>query len=72
MGFFPVDDETLRYLERTGRPADVVQRVERYCKEQELFRTDATPDPVFSATLELDLSTIEPSLAATVLSSSRR
>jgi aconitate hydratase A / 2-methylisocitrate dehydratase len=63
MGFFPVDDETLRYLERTGRGTDVVQRVERYCKEQELFRTDATPDPVFSATLELDLSTIGPSLA---------
>jgi aconitate hydratase len=63
MGFFPVDDETLRYLERTGRPAEVVQRVERYCKEQALFRTDATPDPVFSATLELDLSTIVPSLA---------
>jgi aconitate hydratase len=63
MGFFPVDDETLRYLERTGRGADVVQRVERYCKEQELFRTDATPDPVFSATLELDLSSIVPSLA---------
>jgi aconitate hydratase len=63
MGFFPVDDETLRYLERTGRPAEVVGRVERYCKEQELFRTDATPDPVFSATLELDLSSIVPSLA---------
>jgi aconitate hydratase len=63
MGFFPVDDETLRYLERTGRGADVVQRVERYCKEQELFRTDAMPDPVFSTTLELDLSTIVPSLA---------
>src|SRR5262249_54336504 len=63
MGFFPVDDETLRYLERTGRGADVVQRVERYCKEQELFGTDATPDPVFSATLEPDLSTIGPSLA---------
>jgi aconitate hydratase len=63
MGFFPVDDETLRYLERTGRPADVVQRVERYCKEQELFRTDATPDPVFTATLELDLSSVVPSLA---------
>ncbi len=63
MGFFPVDDETLRYLERTGRGADAVQRVERYCKEQELFRTDATPDPVFSATIELDLASIVPSLA---------
>ena len=63
MGFFPVDDETIRYLERTGRPADVVDRVGRYCKEQGLFRTAETPDPEFSATLELDLSTLEPSLA---------
>ena len=63
MGFFPVDEETLRYLERTGRGRDVVERVERYCKEQGLFRTDATPDPVFSTTLELDLSTVESSLA---------
>jgi aconitate hydratase len=63
MGFFPVDAETLRYLERTGRRREAVERVERYCKEQGLFRTDATPDPVFSTTLELDLSTIVPSLA---------
>jgi aconitate hydratase len=63
MGFFPVDAETLRYLERTGRGRETVERVERYCKEQGLFRTDATPDPVFSATLDLDLSTIVPSLA---------
>ncbi len=63
MGFFPVDHETIRYLERTGRPAEVVDRVERYCKEQGLFRTAETPDPEFSAILELDLSTLEPSLA---------
>ncbi|HEY7503787.1 MAG TPA: aconitate hydratase AcnA, partial [Gemmatimonadales bacterium] len=63
MGFFPVDAETLRYLERTGRGRQLVDRVERYCKEQSLFRTDATPDPVFSTTLELDLGTIVPSLA---------
>jgi len=63
VGFFPVDAETLRYLERTGRDPDVVDRVERYCKEQGLFRTDATPDPEFTTTLELDLSTIVPSLA---------
>jgi aconitate hydratase len=63
MGFFPVDAETLRYLERTGRSREVVDRVERYCKEQGLFRTDATPDPVFSTTLELDLSTVVSSLA---------
>jgi aconitate hydratase len=63
MGFFPVDAETLRYLERTGRGRETVERVERYCKEQNLFRTDATPDPVFSTTLDLDLSSIESSLA---------
>jgi len=63
MGFFPVDDETLRYLERTGRTPDEVDLVERYCKEQGLFRSKATPDPEFGDTLELDLSTVEPSLA---------
>ncbi len=63
MGFFPVDAETIRYLERTGRDADVVARVERYCKEQGLFRTDQTPDPVFSASLTLDLGSVVPSLA---------
>jgi len=63
MGFFPVDQETLRYLERTGRDRSIVDRVERYCKEQGLFRTDQTPDPEFSAVLELDLATVVPSLA---------
>jgi len=63
MGFFPVDAETLRYLERTGRPPEVVQRVERYCKEQHLFHTAETPTPDYSATLELDLSTVVPSVA---------
>ncbi len=63
VGFFPVDEETLNYLRFTSRPDDVVARVEAYAKEQGLFRTDATPDPVFSEALELDLSTIEPSLA---------
>jgi aconitate hydratase len=63
MGFFPVDEETLRYLERTGRDKALVTRVERYCKEQLLFRTDDTPDPEFSSTLSLDLATIRPSLA---------
>ena len=61
-GYFPVDDETLRYLRRTGRAADA-ELVERYAKEQDLFRTDASPDPVFSDTLSLDLGTVEPSLA---------
>ncbi|MGH7527200.1 MAG: aconitate hydratase, partial [Gemmatimonadales bacterium] len=63
MGFFPVDAETIRYLERTGRSRQVTERTERYCKEQGLFRTDATPDPQFTSTLQLDLSTITPSLA---------
>jgi len=63
MGFFPVDAETLRYLERTGREASVVARVERYSKEQGLFRTDATPDPVFTDSLTLDLATVVPALA---------
>ncbi|MBI4735210.1 MAG: aconitate hydratase AcnA [candidate division NC10 bacterium] len=63
MGFFPVDAETLSYLRRTGRAPAEVELVERYTKEQGLFRTEATPDPVFSETAELDLSTVEPSLA---------
>ncbi|MEZ4667258.1 MAG: aconitate hydratase AcnA [Anaerolineae bacterium] len=63
MGFFPVDDETLAYMRRTGREENLVKTVEAYCKEQGLFRTDATADPVFTDTLELDLSTVEPSVA---------
>ena len=63
MGFFPVDAETVRYLERTGRGPTVCERVERYAKEQGLFRTDTTPDPQFSSTIELDLNTVIPSLA---------
>ncbi len=62
-GFFPVDAETLSYLRKTGRTAAEVDLVERYCKEQGLFRTEATPEPVFSDTLELELGTVEPSLA---------
>jgi aconitate hydratase A / 2-methylisocitrate dehydratase len=61
-GFFPVDEETLRYLRRTHR-ADQAALVERYCKEQGLFRTAAGADPIFSDTLALDLATVEPSLA---------
>src|SRR5512135_3274159 len=60
---FPVDDETLRYLRMTGRPAEVVARVEAYAKEQGLFRTDATPDPVFTESLSLDLGGVVPSVA---------
>jgi aconitate hydratase len=63
MGFFPVDEETLSYLRATGRSEVLVELVERYCKEQGLFRTNSIPDPEFTETLELDLSTVEPSLA---------
>jgi len=61
-GFFPTDDETLRYLRNTGR-GESAALLERYAKEQGLFRTDASPDPVFTDSLELDLSTVESSLA---------
>jgi aconitate hydratase len=63
VGFFPVDAETLRYLAGTGRPRDLVDLVERYMKEQGLFRTDSSPEPEFSERLELDLSRVEPCLA---------
>ena len=63
IGFFPPDDETLKYLRLTGRDPEVIKLVEAYCNEQGLFRTDASPDPVFTDTLELDLATVEPSLA---------
>jgi aconitate hydratase len=62
-GFFPVDEQTLRYLRFTGRSEDEVDLVERYCKEQGLFRTDRSPDPTYSEDLALDLGTVEPSLA---------
>jgi aconitate hydratase len=60
---FPVDSETLSYLRMTGRSEDLVDLVERYFKEQGLFRTDDTPNPEFNDLLELDLSTIKPSMA---------
>ena len=63
VGFFPVDEETLIYLRGTGRDAAAVDLVERYTKAQTLFRTDDTPDPVYSDLLELDLGTLEPSMA---------
>jgi aconitate hydratase len=63
MGFFPVDQETLEYLKFTNRDPDLVALVEAYTKEQGLFRTDATPDPVYSDTLELDLAAVMPSMA---------
>jgi aconitate hydratase len=63
MGFFPIDAETINYLRFTGRDEAQVQLVDAYCKTQGLFRTDETPDPIFTDTLELDLRTVEPSLA---------
>ncbi len=63
MGFFPVDNVTLDYLRQTGRSADHIQLVERYCKEQGLFRTDDGPSLNYTKTLSLDLSTVVPSLA---------
>ena len=63
MGFFPVDSETLAYLQFTGRSHEQIALVEAYCKEQFLFRTDSTADPAFSDKLELDLATVEPTVA---------
>ncbi len=63
MGFFPMDDEAMRYMRRTGRDPEHVELVERYMKEQGLYRTDDTPDPEFTDTLELDLGDVETSLA---------
>ena len=62
-GFFPVDEEALKYLHRSGRTPEHVERVERTSKELGIFRTDTTPDPEFTSRLELDLGTVEPSLA---------
>lgn len=62
-GFFPIDAETIRYLNFTGRDPHRVKLVEAYAKEQGMWRDSSTPDPVFTDTLELDLSAVEPSLA---------
>src|SRR5579863_1486800 len=63
MGFFPVDAETLAYLQFTGRTQEQIALVEAYCKEQFLFRTDSTPEPLFSDKLELDLASVESTVA---------
>lgn len=63
VGFFPVDAETLNYLRATGREEEQIALVEAYYKTQGMFRTQDIEDPIFSTTLELDLSTIVPSLA---------
>jgi aconitate hydratase len=62
-GFFPIDGETLAYLQTSGRKASRIALVEKYAKAQGLFRTKSMPDPVFTDTLELDLRTVEPSMA---------
>jgi aconitate hydratase len=62
-GFFPIDDDTLRYLSDTGRPADRIALVAAYAKAQGMYRTKNTPDPLFTDVLKLELSSVEPSLA---------
>ncbi|MCP5487939.1 MAG: aconitate hydratase AcnA [Verrucomicrobia bacterium] len=63
MGFFPIDGETLRYLKETGRSDEQVELVEAYCRAQGLFRLADQPAPAFNRVVELDLSTLEPSVA---------
>src|SRR5467141_4467253 len=63
MGFFPVDAETLAYLQFTARSAEQIALVDAYCNEQMLFRTDKTPPPLFNDTLELDLGIVEATVA---------
>ena len=63
IGFFPTDDQTLIYLNNTGRAPELVDRVEAYCKEQQIYRTNGATPPEFSQVLELDLSTVEASMA---------
>jgi aconitate hydratase len=63
MGFFPVDAETLAYLHFTARGQEHIALVEAYCKEQMLFRNDETPAPLFNDALELDLGSVEPTVA---------
>src|SRR6201999_295445 len=60
---FPVDAETLRYLEFTGRPTEQLELVEAYAREQGMFHDEDSEEPTYSDTLELDLDSVEPSLA---------
>src|SRR5215468_423994 len=62
-GFFPIDDDTLRYLTDTGRSAAQVALVAAYAKAQGMFRTNSTPDPIFTDILKLELAQVEPSLS---------
>ena len=63
IGVFPIDESSLEYLRMTNRPPEQIALVEAYAREQGMFRVDGAPDPVFSDTLSLDLSTVTPSLA---------
>src|SRR5690606_19927726 len=63
VGFFPLHEEWLRYLRLTGRDPELVELVARYMKEQGLFRPAASPEPEYTEVLELDMGTVEPSLA---------
>jgi len=63
IGYFPIDNETLNYLRLTGRSADQVELIEKYCVTQKLFRTDELADPEFTDVLELDLGTVLPSIS---------
>ena len=63
MGFFPVDDETIKYMRLTGRSDEQVSLVESYCKEQGLFWEKGAPQPIYSETIELDMGTVETCLA---------
>ncbi len=62
-GFSPIDDDTIRYLKDTSRPAEVIALVAAYAKAQGMYRVKTTPDPMFTDVLKLDLNTVEPSLA---------
>jgi aconitate hydratase A / 2-methylisocitrate dehydratase len=62
-GFSPIDDDTIRYMKDTGRPADLVALVSAYAKAQGMYRVKTTPDPIFTDVLKLELSSVEPSLS---------
>jgi aconitate hydratase len=62
-GFSPIDEDTIRYLKDTSRPAEVIKLVEAYAKAQGMFRVKTTPDPMFTDILKLDLSTVDPALS---------
>ena len=62
-GFSPIDDDTIRYLKDTGRPAELVALVAAYAKAQGMYRVKTTPDPMFTDVLKLELGSVEPSLA---------